>query len=201
MRFTKYLLALSSFASPLIAEPRETVGPSPEEEVSSSFLFDRYPDVFGSNFVHALTAVSVLGDTVEIEDGSRWAISYYDSYRVKNWRTSDVLVITQNHSWFSSYTYRIVNKTSRSSIEANLSAGPIKDGPYSRYVSEIDSISSHVALNDSSVWKISLSDLALFAHWQPGHSIIIGVNTGWDPSCEGLLINVTLNHAIRAHQL
>ena len=170
------------------------------QQKQANFIYDRFPMVYVGNDVHTLVAVSALGDSVEIEDGSVWKVSTYDGFKAKGWRSSDPLTITQNHSWFSSYTYRIVNRNTGASIDANLFLGPFTNGAYSRYVQSIDLTQGLVTLTDNTHWEVSDSDKSTFRNWMANDSVIIGVNTGWDSACEGLLINVTTNNHVRAHQ-
>ncbi len=208
-------LAVLTLIAPafLVAQDHEDIGtrkPTQEnvqeeprgdgEEAQCNFLFDRYPQVYVPNNIHTLVAVSALGDTVEIEDGSVWKVSTYDGSRAQGWRSTDPLMITQNNRWFSSYAYRIVNQNTNTSIEANLFLGPIKHGQYSRYISDMDTTRGLIKLTDTTHWEISSGDLAIFRDWAVNDSIIIGYNSGWDSSSEGLLINVTMNNYVRARQ-
>lgn len=180
--------------------PKEETAEDEMRQKQANFIYDRFPMIYVGNEVHTLAAVSALGDSVEIEDGSVWKVSTYDGYKARSWRSTDPLTITQNHAWFSSYTYRIVNRNTGASIDANLYLGPFTNGAYSRYILTIDQVKGIVTLTDNSHWEVSDSDKSIFRNWMANDSVIIGVNTGWDSACEGLLINVTTNNHARAHQ-
>ncbi len=182
------------------ADPAEGEKYVHQEEQKNGFIFDRYPTIYYSDAYHWLIAVSALGDQVELEDGSVWKINVYDGYKALNWRSDDPLAITQNSRWFSKYAYKIVNKTTGSSLEANLFLGPIKNGEYTKYIYTIDQIRGEVMLTDSTRWEISSGDSYVFRDWAPNDAIILGSNTGWDSSCEAILINVTMNNYVRAKQ-
>ena len=175
------------------SEPRE-------EGECCGFFFDNYPPVYYSSSTHWLIAVSAYGDSVELEDGSVWKISSYDGYKALNWRSKDPLMITQNSGWFSKYNYRIVNTNTGSSIQVNLYLGPIKNGEYTRYIIAIDPTYGELMLNDNSHWEMSSYDRRDFYNWALGDAIIIGYNSGWDSTCEGILINVNMNKSLRAKQ-
>ena len=51
---------------------------------------------------HNPITISIFGDSVEMEDGSIWTITSSDATTTLNWFASDVLIISQNHTWFSS---------------------------------------------------------------------------------------------------
>ncbi|HSX26684.1 MAG TPA: hypothetical protein VLE89_06730 [Chlamydiales bacterium] len=180
--------------------PEGEVVQADEMEGRNGFVFDRYPPVYYSACYHSLIAVSATGDQVELEDGSVWKINSYDGYKALNWRTTDPLTITQNHRWFSSYTYKIVNKNTGSSVEAKLFLGPVKDGEYTKYIYTLDKDRGEIYLTDTTHWEISSGDSYIFRDWAPNDSIIIGSNTGWDSKCESILINVTMNNFLRAKQ-
>lgn len=171
-----------------------------QEEETCGFLFDKYPPVYYSSAIHWLVAVSALGDSAELEDGSVWKISSYDGYKALNWRSNDPLMITQNTRWFSKFDYKIVNKNTGAAIEANLYLGPIKNGEHTRYIIAIDSGKGQLMLSDNSHWEISSYDTGKFRDWALSDAIIIGYNSGWDSGCESILINVNMNNFIRAKQ-
>lgn len=177
-----------------------------EEEGSvetAGFVFDRYPPVYFSNSHHWLVAVAILDNdkyTLEFEDGAVWKINSYDGSKALNWRTNDPLTITQNNRWFSSYNYRIINKSNGSAVEANLYLGPVENGSYTRYIVSIDHARKEMTLSDNSHWEISYLDTSVFRDWALSDAIIIGTNSGWDSSSDALLINVNVNNSARAKQ-
>lgn len=181
-------------------EGKDQRGYACSKEARSGFFFDRYPPVYYSSCVHWLAAVSAFGDSVECEDGSVWKINSYDGYKALNWRASDPLLITQNTRWFSSYSYRIINRNTGSSIEANLFLGPIKNGEFTRYIIAIDPVHGDILLNDNTHWTVSGYDSYVFRDWAVNDAVIIGYNSGWDSSCESILINVNMNNFIRVKQ-
>lgn len=170
------------------------------KEADSKFFCRSYPPVYYSAGIHNLASISVFGDQVELEDGSVWKVSSYDAPKVATWAAQDPILITQNHRWFSRYNYRIINQFTGSSLEANLFLGPIKDGPYTRYVMAIDPVRGEIYLNDQTRWLVSQFDADTFSDWMLHDAVIIGYNSGWDSSSQGLLINVNMNRCIRAEQ-
>ena len=177
-----------------------------EEEGSleaAGFIFDRYPPVYYSNSYHWLTAVTILDNgeyTLKLEDGSVWKINRYDGNKALKWRENDPLTITQNHRWLSNHNYRIVNKSDNSAVEANLYLGPHQQGQYTRYIVQIDLNRKELALSDNTHWEISYLDGYMLKEWKISDAVILGSNSGWDSSCEAILINVDLNRHARAKQ-
>jgi hypothetical protein len=149
---------------------------------------------------HRLAAMSALGDTLEIEDGSVWKIQSYDSYEVFQWHPNDPLVLTQNTDWFSTYRYRLINKTNNSSAAINLFMGPLLNSQNSRFIASINHNQGELTLTDSSRWIISPRDLYLFREWISNDCIIVGLNSGWDAGYECILINSNMDNFIRAKQ-
>lgn len=163
---------------------------------SNGFLFPGNGYSYAEHYIHG---ISYHGEQVELEDGSVWKVSCCDRYKVSAWDSRDPITITQNTSWFSSYAYRLINQFTGSSVEANLFLGPVVNGLYTHYINWID-YSGAVMLTDGSQWQISLRDLSTFRYWAYDDTIIIGTNSGWDGSCNAILINVTMNNFVRAHQ-
>ncbi|HLB52544.1 MAG TPA: hypothetical protein VJK48_02405 [Chlamydiales bacterium] len=204
-RFISLLLTpLSIFAAhdQLIPQNQDVVNNT--EILENHYIFDIFPPLYFPASSHVIVEVSILGDSVKLEDGSIWNVGRYDSYRLQNWRVNDTVTITQNHSWFSSYKYRIVREQTGSTIEANLFLGPIEQGPYTLYIITLDPVQGLIHLmsgkGELTRWEISSSDRNLFAEWRFGDAVIIGQNTGWDRTCESYLINVNENAGVRAKQ-
>lgn len=140
---------------------------------------------------HNPVAVSALGDTVEFRDGSIWTIASGDTYKTLNWLTSDRLVVTPNHSWFSSFMFCITNQDTGVSVKANLFLGPIYNGLYTHWIVAINYYTQEICLEDGSIWKLSGFDSSIYNKWLLNDTIIIGVNDGFLSSSKpNILINV-----------
>ena len=165
-----------------------------------SFTFDRLPPVYKTAAAHSLIQVAPFGKTIELEDGSVWSINSFDSYKTLRWRTNDPLIITQNSRWFASYDYKIVNQYTETAIEANLLLGPVRNGEYTRYILSLDPVRGEIVLNDATRWEVSADDASTFLSWIENDPIIVGYNSGEDSSCNGILINVSMNDFVRTKQ-
>lgn len=177
----------------------------PQQKVRAGAYFRtqtvQYPPFYFPSSTHWLSSVSILGDSLEIEDGSFWKIASGDEYKILYWQASDPLVITQNTNWFSYYDYKIINKADGSVVYANLSIGPIVDGEYTHWIVDINYARGEIILEDYSHWKVCSADDYLFDEWALNDTLIIGVNSGWHSSIsEYILINVNMNNYIRASQ-
>lgn len=181
------------------SDSEETPATEATEETAGCYNCD-CSSIYFPNFCHRIVVLSVFGDSVGIEDGSIWQVSPFDTDLVHCWCADDVVTITQNRHWFSSYQYRIVNKNNGASIAVNLSLGPIIDGEHSLQITNIDHYNDLLVLSDRSQWKISSRDRYLFSEWTLGDYIILGVNSGWDSSCPFILINSNMNNHLRAKQ-
>lgn len=146
---------------------------------------------------HRVFSVGICGDRVELEDGSIWSVYSGDTYKTLNWIPSDVIVITPNHSWFSSYNFRLTNQNTGVSVESNLTLGPIYNAPFTHWIVSIDYYNHMVYLEDGTIWKMSYFDDYIFRKWVINDTVIIGINDGWlSSSRPNILINVNmLNYA------
>lgn len=174
-------------------------------------IFDRYSGNYLPGSAHIVTKISALGDEIRFEDGSAWKVSSYDCTQAAQWLDQNIPVsVMQNTSWFSSSTFRIVNRLTGSSIGATLFQGPWKAGQKSHYVVEFDMQQGTVklsSLEEVTRWKIHPADMQRFQDWNFNDTIpvIIGQNADydayWSPDWEGLLINVRKTKSfVRAHQ-
>ena len=140
---------------------------------------------------HSPLAVSMLGDVIELEDGSLWVVASGDTHKTLDWLTSDLLVITPNHSWFSSYMFCITNQNTGASVKVNLNLGPIYNGLFTHWIVSINYFTQEICLEDGSVWKLSGFDSGIFNKWLLNDTVIIGVNDGFLSSSKpNILINV-----------
>lgn len=144
--------------------------------------------------MHHPIAVSFKGDNVELEDGSIWKVSSNDRHMTLDWMTGDIIIIVPNHTWFSSYDYRLVNLNTGANVKVNLSLGPIYNGIYTHWILAIDYNKREVYLEDGSVWKMSWWDSSIVDQWLPNDTVIIGINDGWfSGGNPNMLINVNMN--------
>jgi len=156
---------------------------------------------------HIVNTVAAYGDSLELEDGSWWKVASGDTQIAASWGAFDPytrmgkpeVLIYPNTSWFSSYTYKIVNKNG-TSIKANLSVGPIAFGEFTHWITGIDYYSGAVYLENGSRWNISGTDGFVFNNWQVNDTIIVGVNDSWFSSYDFILINVNMNNYLKAKQ-
>ncbi len=170
------------------------------QTVIYNFYSNGYPEIYFPLGMHCLLSVSAFGDSLDIEDGSRWKIAPSDASKVASWGSQDPLIITQNHDWFSRYNYRIINHATGGILLANLHLGPFQNGPFTRYILSINTILGEIVLTDHTRWRISALDNDAMSNWHVNDAIIIGYNTGLDTDCQGLLINVNENQHARAAQ-
>lgn len=148
---------------------------------------------------HNPVAVSVWGDSVELEDGSIWSIYSADRYKTYDWMTGDIIIILQNTDFFSSFQYKLVNVNTGAVCKTNLSLGPIYNGYYTHWIVALDYLHNEVYLEDGSVWHISGWDTSIMDKWLPNDTVIIGINDDWftQGSNPNILINVNMdNYAV-----
>ncbi|MFV0340285.1 MAG: hypothetical protein ACK5MA_06640 [Parachlamydiaceae bacterium] len=162
---------------------------------ASAVYYATYPGIF-----YSPVTLSYMGDYVTLNDGSGWTISSSDSYKTMNWLTSDLLVITPNHSFLSSYMFKMTNQNTGVSVKCNLTVGPIYNGIYTHWIVGINYFTQDIYLENGSIWNVSGLDSSIFSQWLINDTIILGVNDGYfSTSRPYILINVnTLTH-VRAN--
>lgn len=148
---------------------------------------------------HQPILVTSFGEVVHLEDGSVWKVSPYDASKTINWMNTDVIVVTQNHHWFSVYGYSLMNQTTGVSVEATISAFivPAFHTVYNHRIIGLDDLRQMIWLEDGSVWSVHSSDYS--TKWQLNDTIIIGINTSWYmTSRPNILINADILQHVRA---
>jgi len=143
---------------------------------------------------HAINKLGLLGDWVRLEDGSRWQVALSDCDDVLMWSIGDLVYITQSHSVLCSYDYMMINHTKKTVVYANRLVKPAYFGPNSRFIVAVDHDSERILLNDGTWWTISEYDESLLHKWKENHTLIIGVNSGFDRvAYPFILINVGID--------
>lgn len=140
---------------------------------------------------------------IELTDGSTWFVDPSEYNAITNWVTTDFVIITENHAWWSPFAFRLTNKRTGQSVGINIDLGPI--APiyacyHTHWIVDIDYYNNIVFLEDGSIWYMSTMDRNTVNQWIAGDIVIIGVNDGWlfayNPN---MLINVAmLNFAVGA---
>ncbi len=141
---------------------------------------------------HHPYGVSPLGDSVRLEDGSGWSISFSDRYKTLDWMTGDDIVITPHHRWFSSYYYKLSNLMTGVTVLANLAKSPDYNGWATHWICALDKDHRRLCLDDGSVWEISLWDSTLLKKWLVNDSVIIGLEDSWFCTNPNILINASM---------
>lgn len=170
------------------------------KKIQTGIFYNQFPPVYFPYSCHFLSAISALGDSFALEDGSIWTINPNHRDEVMIWNESDALLIYPNRAWISSYNYIIFNQTLETETEVNMTQGPLLDGEYSLRIIAIDFIRGEVFLNDNSRWTICSSDRYLLNDWREGDYILIGSNNSWFCSHKNILINSEMYNHVRAEQ-
>lgn len=171
------------------------------QDATRNGFFHSYPAIYYPASSHWIMKISALGDSLEIENGAVFEFDAWDGEKALYWQTQTPITITQNRTWFSKYSYRIVEQNSGESIPANLKLGCYENSEYTYFLSIIDRNQGAVALTNHLNLSICPDDAKAFATWHEGQAIIIGINSGWQSRTYNLiLINVNKNNFVRAKQ-
>lgn len=171
-----------------------------DAQVQAGLFANQYPQLFFPYSCHSISAVSTLGDSVALEDGSIWDVHPSAKNEVLSWKESDPLLIFPNRAWFSTYKYKICNQVLKTEVEANMTYGPLVGGEFSLQIIAIDPVKNEIYLSDNSRWRICSSDNYLLNEWLVGDYIIVGSNNSWFCSLKNVLINSNMYNHVRAQQ-
>lgn len=147
---------------------------------------------------------------VKTKDGSEWIFDKTEAHIVFNWRQDDHIIVSPKGRWFwgSNYSYVLTNKDRGTSIDVNLFLGPVAYGERSNWIIGINHNNNQIFLIDGlgkrTTWEISSIDRGLFKEWEINDTLIIGQNDSWYwwlSSYNHILINVNMNHYVRARQI
>ncbi len=168
----------------------------------AGYFLDTVHSLIYSPASHSLLEVSPFTDTVRLEDGSIWRCNPSERSTIFQWNTNDLIIITQNNSWFSSfssYRFQLCNKTTGSTVQAELTLGPILGSAFTQKAVLVDSFNGLLVLDNGSRWEISYGDNVTFTHWVANDTIMIGINKSWFSSGEFILVDVETNSFVKAN--
>jgi hypothetical protein len=152
----------------------------------------------GSN--HVYVGTTLLGDQIEIEDGSHWMVKPDDRQKLHKFEPGHSIQVFQNTSWFGtpSFPYLIYNEITYQTLQVENTAPPDWDSYFTRYIIEINKPAygeGILKLNDGSVWILpdTQRDRDCWTLWLPNHTVIIGSNVSvWSGYFNpDILINIT----------
>ena len=175
--------------APMLAAVEEE---SEGREARALFYSTSHEGVF-----QAPVSITLLGDEIELLDGSLWYIRPADRFKTIDWLVTDTIVLMQNTSWLSSYDFVMVNLNTGDHVEVDMTMGPYYAGIYTYYIVAIDYFSDEILLNDGSVWDISLFDN--IGHWTVNDTVIIGINDAFSLFNQNILINVNTLDYVEAN--
>lgn len=158
------------------------------------------PSYYYPSTCHWMTGLSVLGDSLELEDGAVWKTDQRALSDLFYWSSSDPLILTQNLEWFSSFQFRLVNQATGGSVPVNLFLGPVLANCNAKFLADFDFQHGVAYLTDGTRWEVCPRDHSHFLQWILNDCILIGSNSGWESSYDSILINSNMNHYIRARQ-
>ncbi|MFZ4772502.1 MAG: hypothetical protein ACOYK9_00720 [Chlamydiia bacterium] len=151
------------------------------------------------------------GYTIELDDGSIWKVTEKSLYNAKNYyKSGDLLVIYPViFPFFSDSKFYFVNQSNGTSINVDLSLGPVSSNPCCIEIEDIDYNTGKVWLKDGrgyrTLWRINIDDISKFNRWLRGQAIILGSNKRYNDtigsSFKYILINVEKNNYIQASML
>ncbi len=177
--------AVESIAAPHLASSEESI--DSESGLTARGLFTTSHE----GAFHNPPVVSAMGDHVWLEDGSCWEVQYKDRKNTLDWFTGDLITVTPNHDWFSSFRYRLNNKETGVSVRVNLKEVVFGNGFYTpRQIVSIDTSNREVCLDDGSIWYVTWWDRGELKRWNKGEFVVIGVNDSWWSGKKNILINV-----------
>lgn len=128
---------------------------------------------------HFLYDVGVLGDWVQLEDGSKWIVAHEARYEAKLWWPNDLVYITQAPGG-GSFGYWILNETRGVYVRVGLLQKPYTYGAYTKHIEGIDFYADAVFLCDGSLWSMSPWDHYKLTHWYGNDAAVIGLNSNAD---------------------
>jgi hypothetical protein len=171
------------------------------QEATRNGFFNNYLPISYPAASHWIMNILLTENHVQIEDGSYWELDSSDARKILYWNKEIPIVITQNRSWWSRHSYRLIEQTTGESVCATLKRGPSRDSEYTKFISIIDRNQIAVALTNSMSLLVCPDDARTFERWSEGQAIIIGNNGGWQNEAYPLLlINVNNNNFVRARQ-
>jgi hypothetical protein len=173
---------MGNSGSVVVSQPqRHVIVPRPLPQV---IVIDRNSAAY-SSAVLTPYFISRRGDSIQLDNGSSWAVRHRDRGTVRQWNTGDAIVI-ETGRFFSWSTYKLVNYTRNVSVDVELN-DPVCNGIMSHWVAEVNPFEGYLRLQDGSVWRMSTNELL---NWQVNDDVIIALSKNFFSSSSSyVLIN------------
>ncbi|MGH2612486.1 MAG: hypothetical protein ACRDFB_05495, partial [Rhabdochlamydiaceae bacterium] len=150
------------------------------EEVSTDAGHIHFPNmshIKHNGAFHQIQNINPEDRVIGLENGSHWSIANADI--IKGWGKSKNLVITQNHSGFSTSRFALMNLDLKQAEPISLVREPTP-GKDVYFVKSIDRVNDIITLSDGKNWIVHSSDRGRLGKFSENDRTIIGVNTGVD---------------------
>lgn len=180
----------------------QSLGAAASSKAFYSFYSGCYPASPYS--VHYATEISWDSAYITLEDSSVLYVRPADQYRVAYWPVNSQVYVVPNHGYFfgmvrSSYDFCLYNASTGESVEVDIYLGPALYGPYSEWITGIDTYQGYIWLKDGSLVEVHPSDVYLTWNWASNDHLLVGVNDG-SASCSypDMILNVASVTYVRA---
>jgi len=148
--------------------------------------------------------------SVELDDSAVWLIKESQSNKIRYWQVNDPVVLYPSHNTlFNNYRFYLYNQRVHESAYAELSLGPIINGPCTNRVIYKSAHRGRASLRDGrgyeTHWTMAIEDYSKLSGWCLNDSVIIGNNHKntypWTSNAPYILFNVEQNEYIKAYLL
>lgn len=149
-----------------------------------------------NNAYHHIESFSENGDSVKLENGTRWVVNLNRYVSVLDWVQSDNIFIMPNRdlNWFfiKPFKFILFNHTLQQSVEADLEF-PYWDESSQTRILKIDHSDNLILLSDNTIWNVNGGYFSGFDSWKIGDRVVIGLNHRNFNSFVNIIINIDLN--------
>ncbi len=154
--------------------------------------------------IHHLADCTSNDNTFSLENRSKWTAANIEM--IRNWKSEDELLITQNQAFFSPHRFALVNPRLQKAVPISLLREPLPIENKMFFILSIDPANDVITLSNGVDYSIYPHDHGTLRKFSENDRIILGFNssdkldvTNLDYYKCYLLINTTCNSYVRAN--
>ena len=125
--------------------------------------------------IHHVVETSTKDSTFTLDNLSKWSSSHIEM--VKNWKSDDELLITQNQAFFSASRFALINPRLQKAVPASLVREPLPIDNKMFFVIKIDPANDVITLSNGVEYSVYPHDHGTLRKFSENDRIIFGFNS------------------------
>ncbi len=125
--------------------------------------------------IQSIVDLSVSDNVFMLDNRSKWTPSNMEM--IKNWRSGDELLITQNHAFFSVHRFALVNFRLQKAVPISLLREPYPVPSKTLFILGVDLSNDIITLDNGADYSVEKSDHGTLRRFSENDRVMLGINS------------------------